>query len=526
MTGFVPEWASVNPFTVSGEKPHTILNLLEGKWVPAQSTTDIIDPMNGEVFMKMANTQVKELEPFVSSLKKCPKSGLHNPYKNPERYVLWGEVTTKMVTEIRKPEVIEFFIKLIQRVCPKHEGQARGEIKVTTKFLENFCGDQVRFLARGFSVSGDHLGQTSKGLRYPFGPVCLVAPFNFPLEIPVLQLMGALYMGNKVTLKAASIVCVVMEQFIRMMHYCGAPLTDVDFLCCGGRVMGEFIKAADPRTTQFTGSSVVAEELSTVTHGKIRIEDAGFDWKVLGPDVGDIEYVAWQCDQDAYALSGQKCSAQSIMFMHTNWSKTDLLKKIEAIAAERTLDNLSVGPVLSHTTEEIIGHANKLASLPGGKILFGAKELQNHTIPKKYGAVHPTAVFVPLDEILRPENFALATTEIFGPFQLVTEFDDDSVDKVLECLERLSAHLTAAVVSNDPYFIQKIAGSTVNGTTYIGRRARTTGAPQNHWFGPSNDPRCAGIGTIEAIRLVWSSHREVIEDFGPVTRGWKRPRPS
>ena len=46
-----------------------------------------------------------------------------------------------------------------------------------------------------------------------------------------------------------------------------------------------------------------------------------------------------------------------------------------------------------------------------------------------------------------------------------------------------------------------------------GPRARTTGAPQNHWFGPAGDPRGAGIGTPEAIRLVWSCHRELISDF-------------
>ena len=58
-----------------------------------------------------------------------------------------------------------------------------------------------------------------------------------------------------------------------------------------------------------------------------------------------------------------------------------------------------------------------------------------------------------------------------------------------------------------------------DGTTYTGIRARTTGAPQNHWFGPSGDPRGAGIGTPEAIRLVWSSHREIIQDSGPVPSG-------
>lgn len=42
----------------------------------------------------------------------------------------------------------------------------------------------------------------------------------------------------------------------------------------------------------------------------MKLEDAGFDWKILGPDVGDVEYVAWQSDQDAFAYSGQKCSAQ------------------------------------------------------------------------------------------------------------------------------------------------------------------------------------------------------------------------
>lgn len=50
--------------------------------------------------------------------------------------------------------------------------------------------------------------------------------------------------------------------------------------------------------------------------GQVFLEDAGFDWKLLGPDVGDVDYVAWQCDQDAYACSGQKCSAQSMLFVH------------------------------------------------------------------------------------------------------------------------------------------------------------------------------------------------------------------
>eukprot|EP00952_Eustigmatos_sp_NYUAD-ZCMA_P005217 22851-Eustigmatos_ZCMA.PRE.1 len=46
---------------------------------------------------------------------------------------------------------------------------------------------QVRFLARSFAVSGDHAGQTSHGYRWPYGAVAVISPFNFPMEIPILQ---------------------------------------------------------------------------------------------------------------------------------------------------------------------------------------------------------------------------------------------------------------------------------------------------------------------------------------------------
>lgn len=34
-------------------------------------------------------------------------------------------------------------------------------------------------------------------------------------------------------------------------------------------------------------------EYFQATKGKLKIEDAGFDWKILGPDVDDIDYVCY-----------------------------------------------------------------------------------------------------------------------------------------------------------------------------------------------------------------------------------------
>lgn len=116
---------------------------------------------------------------------------------------------------------------------------------------------QVRFMARGFKVSGDHAGQSSNGLRWPYGPVGLITPFNFPLEIPVLQLMGALYMGNKPLLHVDHRVSLVIEQFVRLLIECGMPATDVDLLHGPGATMGHILEQAKPRSTLFTGATPV-----------------------------------------------------------------------------------------------------------------------------------------------------------------------------------------------------------------------------------------------------------------------------
>lgn len=40
--------------------------------------------------------------------------------------------------------------------------------------------------------------------------------------------------------------------------------------------------------TLFTGSSRVADKLAFDLKGRIKLEDAGFDWKILGPDVQEV----------------------------------------------------------------------------------------------------------------------------------------------------------------------------------------------------------------------------------------------
>jgi len=336
----LPEWASVDPETLGEVKDvYFVPNLVNGEWKsPSDLSLTIPNPMDqdGHHLFTIQDTQVDDLQPFIDSMAAVTKSGVHNPLRNVDRYLAYGDISRKAGAALLEPVTADFFTRAIMKSAPKSYGQAMGEVKVTAAFLNNFGGDNVRFLAKDFGVPGDYDGQKSCGYRWPYGPVAIIAPFNFPLEIPVLQLMGALFMGNKPVLKPAEKVSVVMEQFLRLLHHCGMPMEDVDFLNCQGEVASELISRSNIKLTQFTGSTRVAELLSNQTNGRVKIEDAGFDWKILGPDVADVDYVAWQCDQDAYACSGQKCSAQSMLFIHESWTNAGILDKIKANASKRS----------------------------------------------------------------------------------------------------------------------------------------------------------------------------------------------
>ena len=208
-----------------------------------------------------------------------------------------GQVCRKATEVLYDPEVFDFMVDNIIRCVPKSRAQTEGEVRVTRAFFENFCGDQVRFLAESQARPGDHQGQSAMSYRWPLGPVGVITPFNFPIEIPVLQMMGALFMGNKPLVKPDSRTSFPLEQWIRMLHYCGLPKEDLDMVQCDGPVVEKILKKAKANMTLFTGSSKVGERLVQQLDGKVKLEDGGYDWKILGPDVpkaqSEIDYVAW-----------------------------------------------------------------------------------------------------------------------------------------------------------------------------------------------------------------------------------------
>jgi 1-pyrroline-5-carboxylate dehydrogenase len=154
-----------------------------GAWLPPGAAHDVVpDPLNGEPFLRVPRVTEGELAPWVASAQSCPRAGLHNAFHRPERYLLYGDVCARAAEALRDDAAATFFARLIQRVMPKHAAQCAAEVAVTRTFLLNFAGDGVRFAAAGRAVPGDHTGQMTTGYRFPFGPVAVITPFNFPVR--------------------------------------------------------------------------------------------------------------------------------------------------------------------------------------------------------------------------------------------------------------------------------------------------------------------------------------------------------
>ena len=115
MSDRVSAFATVDPFAgMTESEPAVLQNLVGGKWVADIKERDyIIDPMNGQRFIDMPDTH--DVTPFIEGLKSCPKTGLHNPMKNTERYIALGRVCAKAAAMLAEQDVLDFFTRLTQR---------------------------------------------------------------------------------------------------------------------------------------------------------------------------------------------------------------------------------------------------------------------------------------------------------------------------------------------------------------------------------------------------------------------------
>lgn len=86
------------------------------------------------------------------------------------------------------------------------------------------------------------------------GRVCvLVSPLAFPFRLQSMSAARFSFLTRlSVCLPSWPTFC-LQEQFLRLLHACGLPATDVDFINTDGPTMHKLLLKAQPRMTLFTG---------------------------------------------------------------------------------------------------------------------------------------------------------------------------------------------------------------------------------------------------------------------------------
>ena len=108
----IPAWATADPKAMGVDsEPYAVKNLVSGNWETGSSTSTTIavpHPLdaNAPPIFTIPDTQVSELDPFLESLRKVSKSGVHNPLKNPERYVHYGEISRQVSEKIKHNNIV------------------------------------------------------------------------------------------------------------------------------------------------------------------------------------------------------------------------------------------------------------------------------------------------------------------------------------------------------------------------------------------------------------------------------------
>src|SRR6201996_7591949 len=154
-------------------------------------TTDVFEPMTGEVQAKVALASKAEVRAAVENAKAAqPAWAATNPQRRARVMMKFNDLIAKHVDELAD---------ILAREHGKTIVDAKGDIQRGVEVLEFSFG--VPHLMKGEYTDGAGPGIGTYSMRQALGVVAGITPFNFPAMIPLWKLAPAIACGNAFILK-------------------------------------------------------------------------------------------------------------------------------------------------------------------------------------------------------------------------------------------------------------------------------------------------------------------------------------
>lgn len=353
--------------------------------------------------------------------------------------------------------------------------------------------------------------------REPVGVVAVIAPWNFPLGVPLSQAATAVVAGNAVVIKPSELTPHTGRAIERLFVSAGAPPGLVRVVQGPGDPVGEALVGHHGLdAVVFTGSTATGRRVAAKAAERlcpVTLELGGKDPMIVLDDADldrAIEGALW----GAFANCGQVCSGVERIYVARSLHDDFVSGLAERASRLRVGDGhdpaTELGPLVSERQRLIVEELVADASEHGSHVVTGG----NRPTTGLPGWFHAPTVLSgePVESRIRRE-------EIFGPVVTVAAFDDPR-----EAVRRANDSpfgLGASVWTRDREAAAEISGGLRVGSVWHNDHAYSYGAMQAPWGGRG----ASGIGRThgrEGLKAL--THAKFTDtDGGRIRPGWWYP---
>jgi malonate-semialdehyde dehydrogenase (acetylating) / methylmalonate-semialdehyde dehydrogenase len=290
----------------------------------------------------MKTETIEKLSHFINGEKVEGKSGRYGDVYNPSLGVKIAEVPLASAEEVgevvelakkgfeawskvsvaRRMEVLHKFRALLventeklARLTGKENGKtiddAKGEVSRAIESVD-FALGAPHLLKGEYSVNvGGEINSYS--MHKPLGVVTCIAPFNFPIMVPVAMSTMAVAVGNAMILKPSEKVPLSALLISELWTEAGLPAGVWNVVNGDKEAVDALLEHKDVKAVSFVGSTPVAEaiyEKGTKNHKRVQAFGGGKNSMIIMPDA-DIDTAVNSFIGAAFGAASQRCMAIS-----------------------------------------------------------------------------------------------------------------------------------------------------------------------------------------------------------------------
>lgn len=359
-------------------------------------------------------------------------------------------------------------------------GEALGEVKKGAQILRYYAEEGERVYGR-IIPNEEGTDIESRVIYQPIGPVGLLSPWNYPVELMAWKVGAALAAGCTFVLKAPSETPLSPIAFLRAMQRAGFPKGVMNVVTGRGSAIGRLLTASRKlKKIAFTGSTAVGRTILEQSVDSLRhlSLELGGSLPMIVTKNADLEAAAVGATRRSFRNMGQICIAVNRIYVE-RCCYAPFLEMFRERTARLTIgngetENCDLGPMCTKKGLETVKAHIADALDKGARCISGGKAPQGERF-ERGNYFLPTILADCTHEML------VMREETFGPAVGVMPFD--SVEEAIRLANDTCYGLAAIAYTNSLREAQRFCLALNAGNVAINNvDAGVINAPYGGWF--------------------------------------------